>query len=51
MDGNEKLIEDIKNLIKFYEGLGQTNTQLATYVSKLHEELAKLTNEQNETNG
>lgn len=46
MDSNEKVIEDIKNLIKFYEGLGQTNHQLATYVSKLHEELAKLTNEQ-----
>lgn len=48
MDSNEKLIFDIKNLIKFYEGLGQTNPQLATYVSKLHEELNKLTNEQNE---
>jgi len=47
MDNNQKLIEDIKNLIKFYEGLGQTNPQLATYVGKLHEELAKLTNEQN----
>lgn len=48
MNGNEKLIEDIKNLIKFYEGIGQTNPQLATYVSKLHEELDKLTNEQKE---
>lgn len=46
MHNNEKLIEDIKNLIKFYEGLGQTNPQLANYVGKLHEELAKLTNEQ-----
>lgn len=48
MSDNEKLIEDIKNLIKFYEGIGQTNPQLATYVSKLHEELDKLTNEQKE---
>jgi hypothetical protein len=48
MGGDDKLIEDIKKLIIFYEGLGQTNPQLATYVSKLHEELDKLTNEQKE---
>lgn len=48
MHNNEKLIEDIKNLIKFYGELGQTNPQLANYVGKLHEELAKLTNEEKE---
>jgi geranylgeranyl pyrophosphate synthase len=45
MDSNEKLIEDIKNLIKFYEGLGQTNHQLETYIKKLYQELDKLSEE------
>jgi hypothetical protein len=42
MDGNERLISDIEKLIKFYEGLKQTNPQLETYVKKLHSELEKL---------
>lgn len=48
MDSNERLIEDIRNLIKFYEGLGQTNPQLSVYISKLYEELDRLLNEQKE---
>lgn len=47
MDSNERLIEDIKNLIKFYEGLSQTTPQLELYVKKLHQQLDELTNEQN----
>lgn len=50
MDNKDKLIEDIKNLIKFYDGLGQINPQLAVYVARLHEELDKLTKEKNENN-
>ena len=51
MDGeNDKVIEsqiqDIKNLIKFYEGLGESNPHLNVYVNKLHEQLNKLINEQ-----
>ncbi len=48
MDSNEKLIQEITNLIKFYEGLGQTNPQLETYVKKLYEELNKLKTQTNE---
>ncbi len=48
MDSNEKLIQDITNLIKFYEGLGQTNPQLEVYLNKLYDELNKLKNETNE---
>jgi hypothetical protein len=48
MNSNEKQIEDIRNLIKFYEGLGQTNPQLSVYISKLYEELDRLLNEQKE---
>jgi serine/threonine-protein kinase RIO1 len=47
MHSNEKLIEDIKNLIKFYEGIGQSNPQLETYINKLYQELDKLTQEEN----
>ena len=28
MDENDKMITDIQNLIKFYEGLGESNPQL-----------------------
>ena len=48
MNSNEKQIEDIRNLIKFYEGLGQNNPQLLVYISKLYEELDRLLNEQKE---
>jgi hypothetical protein len=48
MENNEKLIQDITNLIKFYEGIGQTNPQLETYVKKLYEELHKLKTQTNE---
>jgi hypothetical protein len=47
MSDNEKQIQDIINLIKFYEGLGQTNPQLSVYISKLHEELDRLLNDNN----
>lgn len=47
MDSNDKLILDIKNLIKFYDGLGETNNQIENYLNKLHLELERLTNEQN----
>ena len=50
MNSNEKLIEDIKNLIKFYEGIGQSNPQLNTYIAKLYQELDKLTQEENSKN-
>jgi len=50
VDSNERLIEDIRNLIKFYEGLGQSNPQLIVYVAKLYEELDKLTNDKNNNN-
>jgi serine/threonine-protein kinase RIO1 len=50
MHSNEKLIEDIKNLIKFYEGIGQSNPQLETYIKKLYQELDKLTQEENNKN-
>lgn len=45
MDNNEKMIQDIKNLIKFYEGIGASNPQLNNYISKLHQELDKLNQE------
>lgn len=47
MDSNEKLIEDIKKLIKFYEGIPQTTPQLELYIRKLHQQLDELTNEEN----
>jgi hypothetical protein len=47
MDSNERLIEDIKKLIKFYEGIPQSTPQLELYVKKLHQQLDELTNEQN----
>jgi hypothetical protein len=47
MSGNERLIEDIKKLIKFYEGLSQTTPQLELYVKKLHQQLDELINEEN----
>ena len=50
MNSNEKLIADIKNLIKFYEGIGQSNPQLNTYIAKLYQELDKLTQEENSKN-
>jgi len=46
MHNNEKLIEDIRNLIKFYEGIGTSNPQLNTYVAKLYQELDKLIKEE-----
>lgn len=47
MDENDKMITDIQNLIKFYEGLGESNPQLKVYVNRLHEELGKLILEKN----
>ena len=47
MESNDKLILDIKNLIKLYDGLGETNNQIENYLNKLHLELERLTNEQN----
>jgi hypothetical protein len=47
MDENDKMINDIQNLIKFYEGLGESNSQLKVYVNRLHEELDKLIQEKN----
>lgn len=44
MDTNERLINDIKKLIEFYERLGETNPQITNYVNQLHKELDVLTN-------
>jgi hypothetical protein len=44
MTTDEKLIIDIKNLIKFYEGIGQSNPQLDTYIKKLYKQLEELQN-------
>jgi len=44
MTTDEKLIIDIKNLIKFYEGIGQSNPQLDTYIKKLYKQLGELEN-------
>lgn len=44
MTTDEKLILDIKNLIKFYEGIGQSNPQLDTYIKKLYKQLEELEN-------
>lgn len=41
---NERLIKDIKNLISFYEKLGETNPKIEQYVSQLHIELDNLEN-------
>jgi len=47
MTTDEKLIFDIKNLIKFYEGIGQTNPQLKTYIKQLYKQLGELENKTN----
>jgi len=44
MDTNERLINDIKKLIEFYEKLGETNPQITNYLNQLHKELDTLTN-------
>ena len=46
MDSEDRLIEDIKNLIKFYEGIPQRTPQLDLYIKKLHQKLDELTNEE-----
>jgi hypothetical protein len=47
MGGDDRLIEDIKKLIKFYEGIPQTTPQLEIYIKKLHQQLAELNNGEN----
>jgi uncharacterized protein YqeY len=47
MASNDRLIEDIKKLIKFYEGIPQTTPQLDIYIKKLHQQLAELNNGEN----
>lgn len=42
MTGDDKLIHDIENLIKFYEGLSESNPQLKTYLNKLYQQLNDL---------
>jgi hypothetical protein len=46
MGSNDRLIEDIKKLIKFYEGIPQTTPQLDIYIKKLHQQLAELNNKE-----
>jgi hypothetical protein len=47
VDSNDRLIEDIKKLIKFYEGIPQRTPQLELYIKKLHQQLDELTSEEN----
>ncbi len=44
MDANERLINDIKRLIEFYEKLDETNPQIKNYLNQLHIQLDELTN-------
>ncbi len=39
----EKIIKDIKQMIAFYENMGQSNPHLDIYLNKLREELKRLT--------
>ncbi len=39
----ERIIKDIKQMIEFYENMGQSNKHLDVYLNKLREELKRLT--------
>jgi len=44
MEDNSKEIEEIQNLLKFYEKLGETNKFIVAYINELNERLDFLTN-------
>ena len=39
----ERVINDIKKLLVFYESMGESNKHLDVYLNKLREELKRLT--------
>ena len=39
----ERIIKDIKQMILFYENMGESNKHLDVYLNKLREELKRIT--------
>jgi hypothetical protein len=44
MEDNSKEIEEIQNLLKFYEKLGESNKFIVAYINELNKRLDFLTN-------
>lgn len=44
MEDNSKEIEEIQNLLKFYEKLGESNKFIEAYISELNKRLEILSN-------